>query len=176
MHRRGHAAFLRRTWRSGTGLGDSPLASPFAFLACASRLKRGGDRVTPNEMLAMSYASLIGIAALGRLRGRSQLSLHPLYLIPILWTVFIHPRPRVIVFFTAYLGAMTWALYLRGGWDGPEAGVVVMQASHHYWYGGGGIGAHLRLRDQRSALRDAELEEPATRPDRPVTGLGNGGD
>jgi two-component system, cell cycle response regulator len=144
-----------------------------AFLAAASRLKRGGERVTPNEMLAMSYASLAGIAALDWLAGGHDSPYIQLYLLPILWTAFIHPGRRVVTFFVFYVGAIAWALYLRDGFGSTEAGVVVMQAL--ITTGMGVVGAVLisGLRAQRSALRDAESEERQRAHTDPLTGLGN---
>jgi diguanylate cyclase (GGDEF)-like protein len=159
-------AFGDSGWAIAAGIALS-------FLACALRLKYGGESVTPTEMLAMSYASLVGIAALGRLAGGLNSPYIQLYLLPILWTVFIHPRRRVAAFFIAYLALMTWALYLRGGWDGPEAGVIVMQAL--ITMGMAAVGSVLisGLRDQRAALRDAESEERQRAQTDPLTGLGN---
>jgi diguanylate cyclase (GGDEF)-like protein len=144
-----------------------------AFVACASRLKRGGDGVRPNEMLVMGYASLVAIAALDRLAGGHDSPYIHLYLLPVLWTAFIHPRRRVIAFFIAYVCAIAWALHLRGGFGDPEAGVVLMQAL--ITTGMGAVGATLMtaLRAQRSALRDAESEERERAHTDPLTGLGN---
>jgi diguanylate cyclase (GGDEF)-like protein len=160
-----------------SALGDTgwPIAAgiAIAFVACASRLKRGGDRVTPTEMLAMGYASLIGIAALDGLAGGHDSPYIQLYLLPILWTAFIHPRRRLAAFFITYLAAVALALHLRGGFGSPEAGIVAMQAM--ITTGMGVVGSVLitGLREQRSALRDAESEERQRAQTDPLTGLGN---
>jgi diguanylate cyclase (GGDEF)-like protein len=158
-----------------SGVGGWAIAGgiALALLAGASRLKRGGDRVTPNEMLAMSYASLFAIAALDRLAGGHDSPYIQLYLLPMLWTAFIHPRRRVVTFFFFYIGAIAWALHLRGGLGSTEAGVVVMQAL--ITLGMGVVGGVLisGLRAQRAELRDAESEERRRAHTDPLTGLGN---
>ena len=157
------------------GNGGWAIAGGIALgaLAGASRLKRGGDRVSPNEMLAMSYVLLLGIASLDQLAGGDNSPYIQLYLLPILWTAFVHPPRRVATFFAVYAGAIAWALQLRGGPGDAEAGVVVMQAL--ICTGMGIVGTVLisGLRAQRVALRDAESEERRRAETDPLTGLGN---
>ena len=142
-------------------------------LACASVLKRFGERVGPNHMLAMSYAALVAIAVLEWLAGGNDSPYNQLYILPVLFTVFVHPPRRVIVFFVAYAGAVAWAIHVRGGLGSPEAGEVAMQAL--ICIGMGIVGATLisGLRAQRVALRDAESEERRRAETDPLTGLGN---
>jgi diguanylate cyclase (GGDEF)-like protein len=142
-------------------------------LAGASVLKRFGERVGPNHMLAMSYAALAGIAVLEWLAGGNDSPYNQLYILPVLFTAFVHPPRRVIAFFSAYAGAVAWAIDLRGGLGSPEAGQVIMQAL--ICAGMGIVGTILisGLRAQRVALRDAESEERRRAETDPLTGLGN---
>jgi diguanylate cyclase (GGDEF)-like protein len=142
-------------------------------LACCSVLKRFGERVGPNQMLAMSYGALLAIAALEWLAGGTDSPYNQLYILPVLFTAFVHPPQRVITFFAAYAGAVAWAIHIRGGLGSPEIGEVAMQAL--ICTGMGIVGTLLisGLRAQRVALRDAESEERRRAETDPLTGLGN---
>ena len=142
-------------------------------LATASVLKRFGERVGPKHMLAMSYATLFAVAILEWLAGGNDSPYNQLYILPVLFTAFVHPPRRVIAFFVAYAGAVAWAIHVRGGLGSPEAGEVAMQAL--ICTGMGIVGTVLisGLREQRIALRDAESEERRRAETDPLTGLGN---
>jgi diguanylate cyclase (GGDEF)-like protein len=160
-----NTAFDDGGWAIGAGIA-------LGALACAARLRRAGDRVSPNEMLAMSYAALAGIGALDWLAGHDSPYVQ-LYLLPILWTVFVHPPRRIVPFFVLYGAAIGWALHLRGGLGSAESGQIAMHLLIST--GMGIVGAVLisGVRAQRAALRDAESEERRRAETDPLTGLGN---
>jgi diguanylate cyclase (GGDEF)-like protein len=142
-------------------------------LCGALRLRLAGERAGPNELLAMSYALLAGVALLDWLAGGDNSPYRQLYLLPLLWTVFVHSPRRVLTFFAAYLGAIAWSLHLRGGFGSPEVGELAMQALVQSGMAGVGIVLISGLRRQRVALRDAEGEARQHSETDPLTGLGN---
>jgi diguanylate cyclase (GGDEF)-like protein len=145
----------------------------FVFLGGAIRLRLGGEGVGPNEMLAISYALLAGVAAMEWLAGGENSPYSQLYTLPLLWTVFVHPPRRVLVFFIAYAGAVAWALDLRGGFGSPEVGQLGVQVLIQTGMGVVGMILISGLRSQRVALRDAEDEARRRAETDPLTGLGN---
>jgi diguanylate cyclase (GGDEF)-like protein len=143
------------------------------FLGGALRLRLGGERIGPNEMLAISYALLAGVAAMEWLAGGHNSPYSQLYMLPLLWTVFIHPRRRILVFFMAYAAALAWSLQLRGGFGSPEVGELGVQALIQTGMGIVGMILIAGLRTQRAALRDAEDQAQQRAETDQLTGLGN---
>jgi two-component system cell cycle response regulator len=152
-----------------------PLAAAIALgvLGGALRLRLGGERVGPNEMLAMSYWMLASIAVLEWLSGGENSPYSQLYMLPVLWTVFVHPRGRVLAFFAAYASAVAWSLHLRGGLGSPEVGELAMQVLIQAGMGIVGMVLISGLRAQRRALRAAEEEARERAETDQLTGLGN---
>jgi diguanylate cyclase (GGDEF)-like protein len=143
------------------------------FVGGALRLRVGGERVGPDEMLAISYALLAGVAAMEWLAGGHDSPYSQLYLLPLLWTVFIHPRRRIFVFFMAYAAAIAWSLHLRGGLGSPEVAELGIQALIQTGMGIVGMILIAGLRSQRAALRDAEDEAQRRAETDQLTRLGN---
>ena len=148
-------------------------AAAIAILCGALRLRLGGERVGPNELLAMSYALLAAIALFDWLAGGDNSPYRQLYIFPLLWAVFVHPLNRVLVFFAAYLGAIFWSLYLRGGFGGAEVGELLCRPWCR-WDGSGRNDPDLgpaqsargpSRRRERSAA--AGRDRPADRPRKP---------
>src|SRR5919201_1643728 len=143
--------------RGGAGWGVASVTA-LLVLAGALRLRTGGDRVGPNEMLATSYGVLVGVALLEWLAGGNNSPYSQLYILPLLWTVFVHPPVRVAAFFAAYASGVAWSLHLRGGFVSQEVGELAMQALIQSGMAIVGMILISGLRTQRAALRTAEDE------------------
>ena len=143
------------------------------ILGGALRMRVAGAHVGPNEMLLMSYVMLAGIAVMEWLSGGENSPYSQLYMLPLLWTVFVHSPRRVLAFFAAYAAALAWSLHLRGGFGSPEAGELAMQALIQTGMGIVGLILISGLRAQRVALRDAEIEARKRSETDQLTRLGN---
>lgn len=153
-------------------VGDSGWLLAGACLAASAaggvRLLRWPERVTPNELMLLSYLALAGITALEWLGGRRSPYME-LFLIAAVYTAAAHPPRRVVVYLVA-LAIGLFAPLVYGGWDGAVA--LELVAHLLLWTGLSVLAMqYVGLSRQRLHREGEELREVA-RAD-PLTRLGN---
>ena len=138
-------------------------------LASAVPLLRWPERVSPNVLLAMSFAAVAALALMMWLGGDSY---SQIYMIPVVYVAAVHPPRRVLAVWLAVAVALASPL-AYDGWNADMAGQILAQLI--LWYGLGLVAlvfsATVKL--QRAALRADEQEASELARRDPLTGLGN---
>ena len=91
------------------------------------RLRLMPARVSMNELLAMSYVAVSGIAALEWLAGGHNTPYNHLYLLSVVYTAMVHPPRRTgayLLFFIAAVGVR----FTYAPWDPQEVGDATLQS------------------------------------------------
>jgi diguanylate cyclase (GGDEF)-like protein len=141
-------------------------------LGCAGRIRLAPDRVGVNELLAMSYASLVSVSLLEWLAGGDNTPYNHMYLLPVVYTAMVHP-PRRTAPFLLFFAAAAGLRFSYADWDPQEVGDVALQVFTYAGLAFLGCVVMDGVRAQRLSLReegDAARELAATDS---LTGLGN---
>jgi diguanylate cyclase (GGDEF)-like protein len=141
-------------------------------VTCAARLRLMPDRVGVNELLAMSYASLVSVALFEWLAGGDNTPYNHLYLLPVVFTAMVHPPRRAATFLLFFIG-VAGLRFSYADWDAQEVGDVALQVFTTAGLAFLGCVVMDGVRAQRLSLReegDVARELAATDA---LTGLGN---
>jgi diguanylate cyclase (GGDEF)-like protein len=143
-----------------------------ACLASSVRLFRSGERVTWNEMYAMSFGALAMVALLEWLAGGHSTPYHQFYLLAVVYAAATHPPRRVLPFLLAFVVASSFS-QAYDPWSASELGDSVM-----YMLIALGIGVLCMVvmtgvREQRVSLKtEGDLARRLADTD-PLTGMAN---
>lgn len=149
-----------------------PVAMLILGIAGAARLAVKVARITPAELLFMSYAALLGIALLEWLAGGRDTPYNQLYLLVVLFASATHPARRVLTFLVGFLLAVSSSA-LEYGWSASQTGDAVIQIGTALGLGAAVLTLMTSIRAQRVALSDEGDRARRLAQLDPLTGLGN---
>jgi diguanylate cyclase (GGDEF)-like protein len=159
---------------AAVGVSGWPIAGAMIVvcLASAVRLVRSGERVTWNEIYAMSFGALAMIALLEWLAGGHSTPYHEFYLLSIVYAAAVHPPRRVVVFLVTFVLAISLS-HVYDPWSASELGEVVMYALIALGIGVLCMVVMNGVREQRVSLQtEGDLARRLADTD-PLTGLAN---
>jgi diguanylate cyclase (GGDEF)-like protein len=135
-------------------------------------LKRG-QRITNDQLYALSFAALGLNALMEFLAGGRDTPWHNFYLLLVLFTAAIHPPRRVAAFIPAYLVASSATAFHSGGWSAAESGEVVLETLLTLGIAMLTLVVMEGVRNQRIALTQEGDEARHLAHVDPLTNLGN---
>ncbi len=138
----------------------------------AIRTALAPHRVSHGELLAYSYATLVGIGGMEWLAGGRSSPYHQIFLLTALYVATAHP-PRVFAFYTPAFVAAVAAPFFYGPWDGRALGDAALQVV--ITLGLAMVASVLMqgVRDQRVQMREEGAADRRAAETDSLTALGN---
>ena len=149
-------------WLLGAGVVLSCFGSAVPLL-------RRPEKVSPNLLLAMSYAA---VAMLSAMVWAGDHAYAQVFIVPIIYVSAVHPPRRALLVYAAVAAAMVAPL-VYDGWDRELAGQVFAELLLWFSLGLASLLFSATVKLQRADLLAEEQEASALARRDPLTGLGN---